>query len=274
MPTMYPVIATEKTSGIDRSSATGPSAAARVPKVALEYVLVLLASVDVNGAPQTIAQIAESVGQSGNSGAFRTRLSAATYFGFVESTRRGHVVLTELGQHALDSERRREALLSAWMNVPVFRTLYDRYAGRPLPSRLGIEDDLQSLGVTAAAAAQVRRVMISSADSAGLLPADRDRLVMPSPAPAPQVAAAAAPAAASPAPVSVPVSSAVTEPTDLVVFDFGAAGAGELRLRLSWLALDREESDYLRACIDGLKAVGARQTGASDDRVELPSIFP
>jgi hypothetical protein len=152
----------------------------RVPKVDLTGSIQIAEVVDRYGLSASVDTVAGVLGQSLKSGAFRTRMSAAGLFGLVDS-RRGTVVPTPLGRRILDPTTRQAAMVEAFLNVDVFRNVYERFKGGRLPGDSnGLAEELRRLGVAAKKADQIRRVLRRSAEQAGFFHAGPDRLVLPS----------------------------------------------------------------------------------------------
>lgn len=116
----------------------------------------------------------ESVG----SGTFRTKLSAARIFGLAEVTR-DRVSLTRLGQQILDPDQERAARVRAFLNVPLYRQLYDNFKGRVLPPDPGLEQVMVSYGVAAKQKDKARQTFQRSAEQSGMFYQGRNRLVLP-----------------------------------------------------------------------------------------------
>jgi hypothetical protein len=125
-----------------------------------------------------LTQLAIWLGQTATGGTFRTRLSAAKLFGLVE-TDRGAVWLTDLGQSVLDRGAERAALVSAFLNAPLCRALYDEFEGHPLPPAAALERQIVSLGVSEKQKERARQTFIKSAHYAHFIDQQRGRLIKP-----------------------------------------------------------------------------------------------
>jgi hypothetical protein len=236
------------------SSRTG----VRLPRVHLANVVALLEKAYEHGRSPSVTQVASAVDQQLNSGAFRNRMAAAAHFGLLTPTR-GRVQITDLGMRVLDADQRPAALVDAWMQVPVFKSLYDRFDGNRLPPSSGIEAELKDLGVPSKNVVVIRRVLMTSAETAGLLNPARDRLVRPtiSAAPAMQEPTVANPGDAQRQPHSTDI-----HPMEL---DFGKAGQIDLNVDIDWLALKQEVFVELRATVEKLKKLAALQRQPGDE---------
>ena len=93
-------------------------------------------------------ELAAWMGQTATGGTFRTRLGAARMFGLIE-TGQGRVTLTQPGRDVLDSSgNERVARVAAFLNVELFRAMYDQYKGNALPPPPAIERQMEQLGVS------------------------------------------------------------------------------------------------------------------------------
>jgi len=115
------------------------------------------------------------------SGTFSSRLSAARMFGFVDTQHQGKVAITELGQAILGGPSQEDAArVCAFLNVPLYRKVYDEFRGKPLPPRpFGLEQVLVAMGVSPKQKSNARAALEKSARQAGFLTADPNRLIEP-----------------------------------------------------------------------------------------------
>jgi hypothetical protein len=130
------------------------------------------------GLSATVDQVAAAMGQS-LSGAFRAKMATAATFGVVESGR-GEVHLTDLGARIADPEARSGARVEAFLGVPLYQAVFERFRGARLPGEAGLEAELVKLGVGAKVAMKARQALQRSAEQAGFFSHGRDRLVQPS----------------------------------------------------------------------------------------------
>lgn len=125
-------------------------------------------------------QLAAAVGMSMNSSGYRMRLSAARLFGFIEPDRSGGgVKLTELGQMVADNAHEREAKAKAFLNVPLFKRIFETKRGQMLPPPAALEREMAGMGVAQKQTERARQVFQRSAEYAGFFEMDRARLIMP-----------------------------------------------------------------------------------------------
>jgi len=89
------------------------------------------------------------------------------------------VTLTELGAAVVDPLTCDDAKVRAFLEVPLYRQLYDKFAGVLLPADAGLEAEIEALGVTPKSVARARQTLMRSATVAGFFTAGKDRLVRP-----------------------------------------------------------------------------------------------
>jgi hypothetical protein len=117
--------------------------------------------------------------QSASGGTFRTRLGAARMFGLIE-TGQGRATLTQLGREVLDnSGNERAARVTAFLNVELFRVMYEQNKGNSLPPPPAIERQMEQLGVSPKQKVRARQTFMKSAQYAGFIDAASGRLVKP-----------------------------------------------------------------------------------------------
>lgn len=132
------------------------------------------------GVALTRDQLAAAMGLAPRGGGFATKIATAKLFGLVD-TAGGKYELTDLGYEIMDAARHQEAKVSAFMNVPLYKRIYDEFRGRLLPPKPhGLEKAIVNFGVTEKLARTARQPFERSARLAGLFPnSNEDRLVMP-----------------------------------------------------------------------------------------------
>jgi len=114
------------------------------------------------------SQLAVALDMSVTGGTFRSHLSAAKMFGFVE-TDGGKVRLSDLGIRLLDESSERAAKVDAFLNVPLYRAMYDGYNGFALPPPAAVERQMVTFGVPPKQAERARQAFTSSAQAAGYI---------------------------------------------------------------------------------------------------------
>jgi hypothetical protein len=124
------------------------------------------------------AQLAAELQSTVTSGGFRLRLLAAKIFGLI-TYKEGRITLTRLGEQICNPKQEKAASVEAFLNVTLYRQLYDRYKNGALPPSQGLEAAITAMGVIEKQAGKARQVMQRSAGQAGFFWSGQDRLVMP-----------------------------------------------------------------------------------------------
>jgi hypothetical protein len=131
------------------------------------------------GSSCEVDELAAWMGQSATGGTFRTRLGAARMFGLTENAQ-GRTTLTQLGRDVLDgSGGDRAARVAAFLNVELFRVMYEQYKGNPLPPPPAIERQMDQLGVSPKQKERARQTFMKSAQYAGFIDSTSGRFVKP-----------------------------------------------------------------------------------------------
>lgn len=133
---------------------------------AVELVAVLLREGGQAKIDQT--QLAVAMDQSATGGTFRGRLGAARMFGLVE-TEQGRAGLTALGLQMTDEQSAPAARAEAFLNIPLYKAMFDRYQGYALPPAAAIERQMESLGVPPKQKERARQAFSASAQYAGYI---------------------------------------------------------------------------------------------------------
>jgi hypothetical protein len=113
------------------------------------------------------------------SGNFRNKNSAARIFGFIEKDGQSTVKLTDLGARLVSAESESDAKAAAFLNVPLYSKIYEKYRGKLLPPTKALEREMVTLGVIPTQASPARQIMQRSARQAGYFNSGEDRLVRP-----------------------------------------------------------------------------------------------
>lgn len=125
-------------------------------------------------------QLAAWTDQSIKSSGFRVQIAAARLFGIITSPSGGKYRLTELGGAIVDPAQQREARATAFLNVPLYRAVFEKYRGGVLPNQAAaMERELVGLGVSEKVKDRARQTFERSAEQAGFFAHGRNRLVMP-----------------------------------------------------------------------------------------------
>jgi hypothetical protein len=134
---------------------------------------------NVATAPCELAQLAAWLDHdSVTSGSFRGKVNAARIFGLVE-TGPNSVKLTALGRRIVDPQKGPAAKVDAFLTVPLYQAIYERYAGSLLPNNVGLEKEMTELGVAAKQADKARQAFQRSAQEAGFFRQGSNKLVKP-----------------------------------------------------------------------------------------------
>ncbi len=124
-------------------------------------------------------QLAAALGHGTTAGgAFRLKVSTARNFGLIESGRQD-IILTPLGREVVDPSREASARARAFLNVPLYRRVFEAYRGQLLPRDIALENDMVRWGVALKQKERARQVFQRSAQQAGFFAHGRDRLVAP-----------------------------------------------------------------------------------------------
>jgi len=131
------------------------------------------------GVPCTPDQLAAMLKTKPASGTFRQKVTTAKSFGLVE-TSQGKIELTDLGFSIIDPEREKAARAKAFLNIELYRRLFDEFLGKQLPPRpVGLEHTIEKYGVSPKQRDKARQAFERSAQQAGFFEHGRERLVMP-----------------------------------------------------------------------------------------------
>ncbi|HJR61506.1 MAG TPA: hypothetical protein VJ813_19010 [Vicinamibacterales bacterium] len=131
-----------------------------------------------SGTTLTLEQLAAELGVAVKGGGFRLMYSAAKTFGLV-TLGQGNVTLTDLGRQINDPKAEKAARAQAFLNVPLYRAIFENHKGGTLPPASGLETEMANLGVVRKAAERARQVFQKSAQQAGFFAYGTDRLVLP-----------------------------------------------------------------------------------------------
>lgn len=127
-------------------------------------------------------QLAAWTNQSSKSSTFRVQVYAARTFGVLSGEASRHK-LTDLGLCIVDTMREREARVRAFLNVPLYSAIFERFKGGQLPPAAALEREMVTLGVAPKQKDRARQVFERSAEQAGFFAHGRDRLIQPGIAP-------------------------------------------------------------------------------------------
>jgi hypothetical protein len=123
-------------------------------------------------------QLAAWTGQSGKSSTFRVQVYAARMFGIIEGDATHHR-LTDLGRQMVDPNQERAARIAAFLSVPLFQAVFEKYKGGTLPPTAALEREIVALGVSDKQKDRARQTFERSAEQSGFFEHGRTRLVQP-----------------------------------------------------------------------------------------------
>ena len=124
-------------------------------------------------------QLAPWMSLSPKSSGYRSRLAAARLFGLLESPTSSTRQLTPLGNKIVDPAQAGLAKSEAFLEVPLFRAVYEGFRGNALPPDNALEAEFHRLGVAKKQTAKARWAFQRSAKTAGYFHAGAGRLVKP-----------------------------------------------------------------------------------------------
>jgi hypothetical protein len=113
------------------------------------------------------------------SGAFRLKTGTAKIFDVIDKDGRSGFKLSELGRQIVSAETERAARADAFMKVPLYSAVYEKYRGHMLPPPKALEREMQSLGVSSKQTDKARQAFERSARQAGYFESGEDRLIRP-----------------------------------------------------------------------------------------------
>lgn len=133
---------------------------------------------NVGGGECDDTQLAAWSGQSSKSSTFRVQIYAARIFGVLAGEASRHT-LTDLGLGIVDQHRSRESKVKAFLNVPLYSAVFNKFNGAQLPPAAALEREMVTLGVAPKQKERARQVFERSAEQGGFFAHGRDRLVRP-----------------------------------------------------------------------------------------------
>jgi hypothetical protein len=145
-----------------------------------DAISVVQGIIKCGGRPCAPDQLAAAMGHVPTSGGFKTKIAAARTFGAIETVRCQYH-LTDLGFGLTDKNLEKRSRADAFLNVPLYRRLYEDFRNRQLPPRPApLERTFVSYGVAQKQAERARQAFERSAQQAGYFDqGGKDRLVRP-----------------------------------------------------------------------------------------------
>lgn len=123
-------------------------------------------------------QLAAELRVSAAGGGFSLLLLTAKIFGLI-TYGQGTVQLTALGQRINDPKQERGAKAEAFLVVPLYKAIYERFKGATLPPANALESEMANLGVAKKQTDKARQTFQRSAKQGGFFEYGQDRLVLP-----------------------------------------------------------------------------------------------
>ena len=123
-------------------------------------------------------ELAAEMGQT-MSGAFRQKTGTAKTFDLVDKESKSSIKLSQLGRQIISADSERAARAEAFMRVPLYSAIYDKYKGHLLPPTKALEREMQAVGVSSKQTDKARQAFERSAKQANFFESGEDRLVRP-----------------------------------------------------------------------------------------------
>lgn len=123
-------------------------------------------------------ELAAEMGQT-MSGAFRQKTGTAKTFDLVDKDSKSSIKLSQLGRQIISPDTERAARAEAFMRVPLYAAIYDKYKGHLLPPTKALEREMQAVGVSSKQTDKARQAFERSAKQANFFESGEDRLVRP-----------------------------------------------------------------------------------------------
>lgn len=132
----------------------------------------------LTGSQSELEQIAAQLNMSPKSSGLYIQISSAKVFGLVTGSQ-GVITLTLLGNQICDQQQEKAARVAAFLAVPLYKALYEKFRGGVLPPDQGLETAIVGLGVAQKQKERARQIFRRSAQQAGFFQFGTDRLVLP-----------------------------------------------------------------------------------------------
>lgn len=133
---------------------------------------------EVGGHSCLTEQLAGHLKVSAAGGSFRARMAHPRIFGLVEYDK-GTIRLTPLGMRIVDAKQEQASRVEAFLTVPLYKAIYEKYKGYTLPPPAALEREMAGLGVSSKQTDKARQAFDRSAKQAGFFWAGNDRLTLP-----------------------------------------------------------------------------------------------
>jgi hypothetical protein len=123
-------------------------------------------------------QLAAYMKYTATSGTFRMLTATSSVFGLTDN-QRGTLTLTALGKRIVDPAQNRQAKTEAFLAVPLYKAMFEKFKGHVLPPAVAVEREMIVSGVSSKQANKARQAFERSAEQAGFFAHGTDRLVLP-----------------------------------------------------------------------------------------------
>lgn len=122
--------------------------------------------------------LAAGLDVSADGGGFNLRIGTAKMFGFISGEKKT-LSLTDLGARVVDSTTEKAARAESFLQVPLYKAVYEDWNGQALPANPALETYVEKLGVAPKQKDKARQVLQRSASQAGFFAFGNNRLVAP-----------------------------------------------------------------------------------------------
>jgi len=124
-------------------------------------------------------EVAAQMGESATSGPFRAKITNSRVFGLTTYAS-GVITLTPIGSRLADPDQEKAAKAEAFLQVPLYRRLYEEYKGSVLPpTNAALENVIVAMGVAPKQKDKARQAFQRSAALAGFFAYGTTKLVYP-----------------------------------------------------------------------------------------------
>lgn len=179
-------MAAKQTVPVDDQHLNGEEGERERSKIAFPYAdlnnarRIAVAIHEKGGTSLSWQQLAAHLGVAVRGGGFRLMAAAAKTFGLVTYAGQGNIQLTSLGRKLCDPPNEPEARVEAFLAVPLYNQIFDKFKDHPLPgTNEGLEAEMVRLGVSKKVTDRARQIFQRSALQAGFFEYGQEKLVKP-----------------------------------------------------------------------------------------------
>jgi hypothetical protein len=116
----------------------------------------------------TFEQLSEKSGQAIDSNALRIRINTTwRQYGLIV-VNGDRISLSDLGKAVLQPATERQARVEAFLRVPIYKDIFNKFRGETLPASKVLEQVMEDMGVAPKQSARARQILMRSAKQAGL----------------------------------------------------------------------------------------------------------